>query len=200
EMKSYHSPGTCTFYGTANTNQVMLEVMGLQLPGSSFVSPYTPLRNELTAEAARQVTRLARDNGNYLPLSRIGDEKCIVNAVVALLASGGSTNHALHIPAIARAAGILLDWQDMAELSAVVPTLAGLSPSGSGDVPRFPAACGTPVLIATRLEAGLRQRDVDPILGAPLDAWCPEPYLETQTLELDWRPAVSASLDENILR
>jgi len=200
EMKSYHSPGTCTFYGTANTNQVMLEVMGLQLPGSSFVSPYTPLRNELTAEAARQVTRLARDNGNYLPLSRIVDEKCIVNAVVALLASGGSTNHALHIPAIARAAGILLDWQDMAELSAVVPTLARLYPNGSADVNHFHAAGGTPFLIATLLEAGLLHRDVNTILGEPLDAWCREPYLKSQTLELDWRPAVSASLDENILR
>ena len=200
EMKSYHSPGTCTFYGTANTNQVMLEVMGLQLPGSSFVTPYTPLRNELTAEAARQVTRLTRDNGNYLPLCAIVDEKCIVNAVVALLASGGSTNHSLHIPAIARAAGIQLDWQDMAELSAVVPTLARLYPNGSADVNHFHAAGGTPFLIATLLDAGLLHRDVNTVLGQGLEAYCQEPFLKSQNLELDWRPAPAASLDENVLR
>lgn len=202
EMQSYHSPGTCTFYGTANTNQVMLEVMGLQLPGSSFVSPYTPLRNELTAEAARQVTRLTRQNGEYLPLCEILDEKSIVNAVVALLASGGSTNHSLHIPAIARAAGILLDWQDMAELSAVVPTLARLYPNGSADVNHFHAAGGTPFLISTLLDAGLLHRDVNTILGQGrgLDAYCQEPYLLSQTLELAWRPASTTSLDENVLR
>lgn len=200
EMKSYHSPGTCTFYGTANTNQVMLEVMGLQLPGSSFVPPYTPLRNELTAEAARQVTRLTRQNGNYVPLCAIVDEKSIINAVVALLASGGSTNHSLHIPAIARAAGILLNWQDMAELSAVVPTLAKLYPNGSADVNHFHAAGGTPFLISTLLEAGLLHRDVNTVLGRGLEAYCREPFLKSQTLELDWRSAPSASLDENVLR
>lgn len=200
EMKSYHSPGTCTFYGTANTNQVMLEVMGLQLPGSSFVTPYTPLRNELTAEAARQVTRLTRDNGNYLPLCAIVDEKCIVNAVVALLASGGSTNHSLHIPAIARAAGILLDWQDMAELSAVVPTLAKLYPNGSADVNHFHAAGGTPFLISTLLDAGLLHRDVNTVLGQGLEAYRQEPYLQSGDLALAWRPAPSASIDENVLR
>ena len=200
EMKSYHSPGTCTFYGTANTNQLMLEVMGLQLPGSSFVTPYTPLRNELTAEAARQVTRLTRHSGSYLPLCEIVDEKSIVNAVVALLASGGSTNHSLHIPAIARAAGILLDWQDMTELSAVVPTLARLYPNGSADVNHFHAAGGTPFLMATLLDAGLLHADVNTVMGQGLHAYRQEPYLLSQTLELAWRPAPAASLDENVLR
>ena len=199
EMQSYHSPGTCTFYGTANTNQVMLEVMGLQLPGSSFVPPYTPLRDELTAEAARQVTRLTRQNGHYLPLCEIVDEKSIVNAVVSLLASGGSTNHSLHIPAIARAAGILLDWQDMAELSAVVPTLAKLYPNGSADVNHFHAAGGTPFLISTLLDAGLLHADVHTILGQGLDAYRQEPYLQ-DARALAWRPAAVASLDENVLR
>ncbi len=115
EMKSYHSPGTCTFYGTANTNQVVMEIMGLHLPGASFVNPYTPMRDALTREAALQVTRLTSQTGNYLPLCRIVDEKSIVNSVVALNATGGSTNHTLHIPAFARAAGIQLTWEDMAD-------------------------------------------------------------------------------------
>lgn len=117
EMASYHAPGTCTFYGTANTNQLLVEVMGLHLPGASFVNPNTPLRDELTREAARQASRLTPENGNYLPMAEIVDEKAIVNSVVALLATGGSTNHTLHLLAIAQAAGIQLTWQDMSELS-----------------------------------------------------------------------------------
>lgn len=142
EMKSYHSPGTCTFYGTANTNQMVVEIMGLQLPGSSFINPYTPLRDELTREAARQVTCMTRQSGSFLPLCKIIDEKAIINSVVALNATGGSTNHTLHLPAIAQAAGIQLTWQDMADLSEVVPTLAKVYPNGKDDVNHFHAAGG----------------------------------------------------------
>uniref|UniRef100_UPI0025883D20 dihydroxy-acid dehydratase domain-containing protein n=1 Tax=uncultured Pseudomonas sp. TaxID=114707 RepID=UPI0025883D20 len=153
EMKSYHSPGTCTFYGTANTNQVVMEVMGLHLPGSSFVNPYTPLRDELTREAARQVTRITHQGGNFMPLGEIVDEKSIVNSVVALSATGGSTNHTLHIPAIAQAAGIQLTWDDMAEISAVTPTLAQVYPNGKADVNHFHAAGGDNFMVHTLLEA-----------------------------------------------
>lgn len=140
EMQSYHSPGTCTFYGTANTNQLLMEVMGLHLPGASFVNPYTPLRDALTAEAARQVTRLTKAGGAFTPLGRIVDEKSMVNAIVALHATGGSTNHTLHLPAMAQAAGLQLTWQDMADLSEVVPTLAHVYPNGKADINHFQAA------------------------------------------------------------
>ena len=124
EMAAYHAPGTCTFYGTANTNQMLMEMMGLHLPGASFVNPGTPLRDALTEEAARQVTRLTRQAGNFTPIGELIDERVLVNSIVALHATGGSTNHTLHMPAIAQAAGIQLTWQDMADLSEVVPTLA----------------------------------------------------------------------------
>ncbi len=148
EMASYHAPGTCTFYGTANTNQLLVEVMGLHLPGASFVNPNTPLRDELTREAARQASRLTPENGNYVPMAEIVDEKAIVNSVVALLATGGSTNHTLHLLAIAQAAGIQLTWQDMSELSHVVPTLARIYPNGQADINHFQAAGGMSFLIA----------------------------------------------------
>ncbi|MFC3609619.1 phosphogluconate dehydratase [Stutzerimonas tarimensis] len=198
EMKSYHSPGTCTFYGTANTNQVVVEMMGLQLPGSSFVNPYTPLRDELTREAARQVTRLTRQAGQYVPLSRVIDEKTIVNSVVALCATGGSSNHTLHIPAFARAAGIQLTWQDMADISAVVPTLAKVYPNGNADVNHFHACGGVPFLVRTLLDAGLLHEDVYTVMGQGLRHYLREPYLEDGRLA--WRDAPMNSLDEGILR
>lgn len=198
EMASYHSPGTCTFYGTANTNQVVMEVMGLHLPGSSFVNPYTPLRDELTREAARQVTRLTRQGGNYLPLCEIVDEKAIVNAVVALHATGGSTNHTLHIPAFAQAAGIQLTWQDMADLSAVVPTLAKVYPNGQADVNHFHACGGVGFMVRTLLEAGLLHEDVNTVLGRGLSAYTREPFIEDG--KLVWRDGPMESLDPNILR
>ncbi|MBH3437599.1 phosphogluconate dehydratase [Pseudomonas luteola] len=198
EMKSYHSPGTCTFYGTANTNQVVMEVMGLHLPGSSFVNPYTPLRDELTREAARQVTRITQQSGNFIPLGEIVDEKAIINSVVALHATGGSTNHTLHIPAIAQAAGIELTWQDMADLSAVVPTLAQVYPNGKADVNHFHAAGGTNFLIRTLLDAGLLHEDVNTVIGHGLRRYLQEPFLENGTLT--WREGPVASLDEEILR
>ncbi|WP_145003889.1 phosphogluconate dehydratase [Pseudomonas oryzihabitans] len=198
EMKSYHSPGTCTFYGTANTNQVVMEVMGLHLPGSSFVNPYTPLRDELTREAARQVTRITHQGGNFMPLGEIVDEKAIVNSVVALSATGGSTNHTLHIPAIAQAAGIQLTWDDMAEISAVTPTLAQVYPNGKADVNHFHAAGGVNFMVHTLLEAGLLHEDVNTIMGRGLSRYLQEPFLVDGKLE--WRTGRAESLDEDILR
>lgn len=198
EMKSYHSPGTCTFYGTANTNQVVMEVMGLHLPGSSFVNPYTPLRDELTREAARQVTRITHQGGNFMPLGEIVDEKAIVNSVVALSATGGSTNHTLHIPAIAQAAGIQLTWDDMAEISAVTPTLAQVYPNGKADVNHFHAAGGVNFMVHTLLEAGLLHEDVNTIMGHGLSRYLQEPFLVDGKLE--WRTGRAESLDEDILR
>ena len=198
EMKSYHSPGTCTFYGTANTNQVVMEIMGLHLPGSSFVNPYTPLRDALTAEAAQQVVRLTRQGGEYTPLCRIIDEKAIVNSVVALNATGGSTNHTLHIPAFARAAGIQLTWQDMADLSAVTPTLAKVYPNGQADVNHFHACGGVPFMVRTLLEAGLLHEDVYTVAGPGLSRYTQEPFLDGERLV--WRQGPEQSLDRNILR
>ncbi|WP_313516756.1 phosphogluconate dehydratase [Pseudomonas sp.] len=198
EMKSYHSPGTCTFYGTANTNQVVMEVMGLQLPGSSFVNPYTPLRDELTREAARQVTRMTRQGGQFMPMCEIVDEKSIVNSVVALNATGGSTNHTLHIPAFARAAGILLTWQDMAELSEVVPTLAHVYPNGKADVNHFHAAGGVNFIVRSLLDSGLLHEDVNTVVGHGLRRYLQEPFLEGG--QLSWREGPKQSLDESILR
>ncbi|OEC36490.1 6-phosphogluconate dehydratase [Pseudomonas cuatrocienegasensis] len=198
EMQSYHSPGTCTFYGTANTNQVVMEIMGLHLPGSSFVNPYTPLRDALTREAAQQVTRLTQQSGNYIPLCQVIDEKAIVNSVVALNATGGSTNHTLHIPAFARAAGILLTWQDMADLSTVTPTLAKVYPNGQADVNHFHASGGVPFMVRTLLEAGLLHEDVNTVMGKGLSRYTREPFLEDGVLT--WREGPQASLDSNILR
>ncbi|MCQ4240424.1 phosphogluconate dehydratase [Stutzerimonas stutzeri] len=198
EMLSYHSPGTCTFYGTANTNQVVMEIMGLHLPGSSFVNPYTPLRDELTREAARQVTRMTAQAGNYVPLCRIVDEKAIVNAVVALSATGGSTNHTLHIPAFAQAAGIQLTWQDMADISAVTPLLAKVYPNGQADVNHFHAVGGVPFMVRTLLAAGLLHEDVQTVVGHGLRRYTQEPFLDGGRLV--WREGPEQSLDEAILR
>jgi phosphogluconate dehydratase len=198
EMKAYHGPGTCTFYGTANTNQMLMEVMGLHLPGASFVNPDTPLRAALTRAAAQQVTRLTRQGGQHLPLGHIVDERCLINAVVALHASGGSTNHTLHLPAIARAAGIQLTWQDMAELSAVVPTLAHVYPNGKADINQFHAAGGTALLIRELLDAGLLHEEVQTVAGPGLRRYTEEPFLDGERLV--WRTGPQASLDESILR
>ena len=198
EMKSYHSPGTCTFYGTANTNQLLMEVMGLHLPGASFVNPYTPLRDALTVAAAQQVTRLTKANGAFMPLGEIVDEKVLVNSVVALHATGGSTNHTLHIPAIAQAAGIQLTWQDMAELSEVVPTLCHVYPNGKADINHFQAAGGMSFLIRELLDAGLLHEDVNTIAGHGLRRYTQEPFLDGERLV--WREGPAQSLDESILR
>ncbi|TDF78379.1 phosphogluconate dehydratase [Pseudomonas sp. H9] len=198
EMKSYHSPGTCTFYGTANTNQLLMEVMGLHLPGASFVNPYTPLRDALTVEAAQQVTRMTKASGDFMPLGEIVDEKALVNSIVALHATGGSTNHTLHMPAIAQAAGIQLTWQDMAELSEVVPTLSHVYPNGKADINHFQAAGGMAFLIRELLDAGLLHEDVNTVAGHGLRRYTQEPFL--QDGKLVWREGPDASLDEAILR
>ncbi|WP_342623143.1 phosphogluconate dehydratase [Pseudomonas alkylphenolica] len=198
EMKSYHSPGTCTFYGTANTNQLLMEVMGLHLPGASFVNPYTPLRDALTVEAAQQVTRMTKASGDFMPLGEIVDEKSLVNSIVALHATGGSTNHTLHMPAIAQAAGIQLTWQDMAELSEVVPTLSHVYPNGKADINHFQAAGGMAFLIRELLDAGLLHEDVNTVAGHGLRRYTQEPFL--QEGKLVWREGPQASLDEAILR
>ncbi|WP_422417326.1 phosphogluconate dehydratase [Pseudomonas sp. GZD-222] len=198
EMKSYHSPGTCTFYGTANTNQLLMEVMGLHLPGASFVNPYTPLRDALTVEAAQQVTRMTKASGDFMPLGEIVDEKSLVNSIVALHATGGSTNHTLHMPAIAQAAGIQLTWQDMAELSEVVPTLSHVYPNGKADINHFQAAGGMAFLIRELLDAGLLHEDVNTVAGHGLRRYTQEPFL--QEGKLVWREGPQASLDETILR
>jgi phosphogluconate dehydratase len=198
EMNSYHSPGTCTFYGTANTNQLVMEVMGLHLPGSSFINPNTPLREALTVEAAQQVVRITKASGNFMPLGEIVDERALVNACVALHATGGSTNHTLHLPAIAMAAGIQLTWKDMADLSEVVPTLSNVYPNGKADINHFQAAGGMSFLIRELLGAGLLHEDVNTVLGKGLAAYTREPFLDDG--KLVWREGPSASLDEAILR
>ena len=198
ESASYHSPGTCTFYGTANSNQMLMEFMGLQLPGGSFVNPGTELRDGLTAEVVRTVLGITDLGDQYTPIGRIVDEKSIVNAVVGLLASGGSTNHTLHLVAIAAAAGIRIDWSDFAELSAEVPLMAHVYPNGLADVNHFHAAGGLGYMMGQLLDAGLLHEDVQTILGQGLDNFRKEPVIDNG--KLSWQSAPLKSLDEEILR
>ena len=197
ESASYHSPGTCTFYGTANSNQMMMELMGLHIPGAAFVPPNTPLRSALTRQAVHRLAEIGRDGADYRPMSRVVDEKAIVNACVGLLATGGSTNHAIHLPAMARAAGIQLNWQDLDELSAAVPLIARVYPNGGADVNHFHAAGGMGYVIRELLEAGLAHRDVLTVAAEGMDAYACEPVLEDQALV--WRPSPETSLDQTIL-
>ncbi|HEX2379390.1 MAG TPA: phosphogluconate dehydratase [Methyloceanibacter sp.] len=198
EAASYHGAGTCTFYGTANSNQMMMEVMGLHVPGAAFVNPGTKLRQELTRAAIHRLAEIGWNGNDYRPLGRIVDEKAIVNAAVGLLATGGSTNHVIHLPAIARAAGIVIDWEDMDQLSAVVPLIARIYPNGSADVNGFHAAGGMAFTIATLLEAGLLHRDIRTVGGEDLVDYARAPKLDGETLL--WEEAPSSSLDETILR
>ena len=195
EAKAYHGPGTCTFYGTANSNQMLMEVMGLHLPGSAFVHPNTPLREALTRAAAVRAAQLA---GGKVGIGQMIDEKAIVNAIVGLLATGGSTNHTLHLVAIARAAGILINWSDFDALSGVVPLLAKVYPNGDADVNHFHAAGGLGFLIRELLDAGLLHDDVFTVLGHGLRAHTQEPTL--QEGQLGWRDAPVHSLDPKVLR
>ncbi|MXO84554.1 phosphogluconate dehydratase [Altererythrobacter aurantiacus] len=185
EMGSYHSPGTCTFYGTANSNQMMMEMMGLHVPGAAFVTPGTGLRQKLTRAATHRLTEITKDGNDFRPLAQCVDEKAIVNAAIGLLATGGSTNHAIHIPAMARAAGIAFDWNDLAELSSVVPLLARVYPNGSGDVNHFHAAGGMGYVIGELLDAGLAHRDIKTIWGEGLGDYAKEPVMDDDTLV--WR-------------
>jgi phosphogluconate dehydratase len=198
EAASYHGAGTCTFYGTANSNQMMMEVMGLHIPGAAFINPGTKLRQELTRAAVHRVASLGWNGNDYRPLGRVVDEKAIVNAAVGLLATGGSTNHALHLPAIARAAGIIIDWDDLDHLSSVVPLIARVYPNGSGDVNQFHAAGGMAFTIATLLEAGLLHRDIMTVGGHSLDDYARAPRLNGDWIV--WDEAPLESLDESMLR
>jgi phosphogluconate dehydratase len=198
EAASYHTGGTCTFYGTANSNQVMMELMGLHMPGSSFVPPGTKLRQQLTRAAVHQAVAIGWNGPDYRPLGACVDEKAIVNAVVGLLATGGSTNHFIHLPAIARAAGIALDWDDMDALSRVVPLIASIYPNGGGDVNAFAAAGGTPFVIRELIDAGLAHEDILTVHGEGLGDGARQPVLVGE--ELRWEAAPAASGDETILR
>ena len=197
ESQSYHSPGTCTFYGTANSNQLLVEVMGLHLPGAAFVNPGTPLRDALTRAATEQVIRLSQPNGGELGLADMVDEKSIVNALVALLVTGGSTNHTIHWIAIARAAGILVDWNDYAELSSAVPSMTRIYPNGQADVNAFHQAGGTPFLIRELLDAGYLHNDVQTLVGHGLERYTRMP--EQDNGKLVWKPAVTSSGNPGVL-
>ena len=198
ESASYHGAGTCTFFGTANSNQMMMEMMGLHMPGSSFVNPGTKLRQELTRAAVHQVTNNGWAGENYRPLGHCIDEQAIVNAVVGLLATGGSTNHVIHLPAIARSAGIVIDWDDMDELSGAVPLIASVYPNGSGDVNHFTAAGGMPYMIRELVGAGLAHDDIPTVYGSSLSDGAKQPLMEGDLLSFDDAPEQSA--DETILR
>ena len=198
EAASYHSPGTCTFYGTANSNQMMMEVMGLHVPGAAFVNPGTRLRQELTRVAMHRLSEIGWDGNDYRPLGLCVDEKAIVNAAVGLLATGGSTNHAIHLPAIARAAGIVIDWEDFDRLSAAVPLIAQVYPNGSGDVNHFQAAGGMAFVIRTLLDSGLLHGDILTVAGETLSDYARDPHLRDERLV--WEPAPPAPLDPTMLR
>ncbi|KVU43993.1 phosphogluconate dehydratase [Burkholderia ubonensis] len=198
ESAAYHGHGTCTFYGTANSNQMLMELMGLHLPGSAFVHPHTPLRDALTAEAARRVLDLTVERGHYTPIGHVIDEKAIVNGIVALLATGGSTNHTLHLVAIARAAGILIDWDDFDELSGAVPLLAKIYPNGKADVNHFHAAGGIAFLVRNLLKGGLLHEDVTTVAGRGLSHYTKEPRLIDG--KLTWVDGAAESHDTKVLR
>ncbi|MES2161046.1 MAG: phosphogluconate dehydratase [Pseudomonadota bacterium] len=200
ESQSYHSAGTCTFYGTANSNQMLMEVMGLHLPGAAFITPNTPLRDELTKAAAKRAAVITAQSKEYLPVGHVVDEKSIVNAIVALLTTGGSTNHTLHLVAIAKAAGIVIDWNDFDELSKVVPSLTRIYPNGNADVNHFHAAGGTGFVIRELLDGGLLHDDVTTILGKGLRAHCAEPFLGEGGKGVVWKDAPTESGDEAVLR
>ncbi|WP_218310590.1 phosphogluconate dehydratase [Alteromonas antoniana] len=197
ESQSYHSAGTCTFYGTANSNQLVVEMMGLHLPGSSFVNPGTPLRDALTKAAAVQATRLTDLGENYTPIGHIVDAKALVNGLVGLLATGGSTNHTMHLIAVARSAGYIINWDDFSEISNAVPLLTRIYPNGSADINHFTAAGGMALLMKQLLDAGLLHNDVTTICGKGLDNYTKEPFLNDGVLE--WRDGPTESLDKEVL-
>jgi phosphogluconate dehydratase len=195
ESDSYHSSGTCTFYGTANSNQMLLEMMGLQLPNSSFINTNTPLREALTAEAAKTVITMTDLRGVYKPIVDIIDEKSFVNAIVGLMATGGSTNHTIHIIAMARAAGIILNWDDFDDISKVTPLLTKMYPNGQADVNHFRDAGGMSIVIAQLLDAGLVHNDVNTIVGRGLDNYVVEPLLSDIGLIFEPGPKISRNRD-----
>ena len=198
ETKSYHGPGTCTFYGTANSNQMMMEMMGLHLPGSAFVHPYTPLREALVAAAPRRCVEIGAHGNAYTPMAHVVDEKSVVNAMAGLMATGGSTNHTLHLVAMARAAGVQITWEDFEQVSEAVPLIARIYPNGDQDVNAFQAAGGMAFVIRQLLDGGLAHDDVLTVAGAGLRRYQAEPFLDGD--QLVWREGTSQSLDRDILR
>ena len=197
ESDSYHSAGTCTFYGTANSNQVLLEALGLQLPGSSFVNPSDPMRERLTIEACHQLARVTALGNDYRPVGEVVDARSIVNATVSLLASGGSTNHTIHLVAIARAAGIIINWDDIADLSAAVPLLARVYPNGNADVNHFHAAGGTSCMFRQLLDAGLMHADAKTVWGECFGSFTQESFVEND--KIVWRESPQKPLDMDVL-
>jgi len=199
EMGSYHSPGTCTFYGTANSNQMMMEMMGLHVPGAAFVQPGAKLRQQLSRAATHRLAAIGQAGDDFRPLSRVVDEKAIVNAAVGLLATGGSTNHAIHIPAMARAAGIRFDWTDLSELSSAVPLVARVYPNGAGDVNHFHEAGGMGFVVGTLLEEGLAHADILTVWDGGFESYSREPGVDGDGDTLVWRDP-GPSGDSDMLR
>ena len=197
EMASYHSPGTCTFYGTANSNQMMMEMMGLHMPNTAFVNPNTPMREALTRAAAAHIATAVRHN-TILPVGEMVSEKSIVNAIVGLMATGGSTNHTMHVVAFARAAGIIVNWDDFNEISDIIPLLTRVYPNGKADVNHFAAAGGLAFVIRELLDAGLMHEDVDTVVGRGMRTYTKEPFMIEGKLE--WRDAPAQSGDDNVIR
>ncbi len=198
ESASYHGPGTCTFYGTANSNQMMMEVMGLHMPGAAFINPGTELRTALTTAAAQRALAITKRGNEYTPIGKLIDEKSIVNAIIGLLATGGSTNHTMHLVAIARTAGININWDDFDELNKVIPLLTHVYPSGQADVNQFHAAGGMALVIRELLDAGLMHEDVRTVGGnTGLYQYTQEPWLDNEALK--WREGPTVSLDDSIV-
>lgn len=199
ESASYHSPGTCTFYGTANSNQMLVEIMGLHLPGSSFINPNTPLRDALTAEAGKQILKFTADKEDFRPIGEVIDEKAIVNGMVGLLATGGSTNHTIHLIAIAKAAGVIITWDDFSTLSAAVPLITKIYPNGQADINHFQAAGGMGCLIHELLQSGLLHSDVIGVADKRgMEAYLVEPKLNDAN-ELTWQQATTRSHAPDVL-
>ena len=198
EMASYHGPGTCTFYGTANSNQMLMEIMGLHLPGASFVNPHTPLREALTKAAAKRALEITAQGNDYRPVSDVLDEKAFVNGIVGLMATGGSTNLVLHLPAMARAAGVIIEMEDFDEISSATPLMARVYPNGLADVNHFHAAGGLQYMIGSLLDDGILHEDVKTVAGDGLSLYTQDPKLENG--EITYVPGPEASLNDKILR
>ena len=200
ESAAYHGAGTCTFYGTANSNQMLLEAMGLHVPGAAFVHPQDPLRDALTREAVRAALAITAKGGRYTPIGRLVDERAIVNAMVALLATGGSTNHLIHWVAVARSAGILIDWTDFSDLSGATPLLTRIYPNGSADVNQFQAAGGPGFVIRELLDHGLMHEDVLSVAAPSLRPYARRPRLADDGNSVAWQDLAAASNDEQVVR
>jgi phosphogluconate dehydratase len=199
ESRAYHGPGTCTFYGTANTNQMLMEIMGLHLPGASFINPNTPLRGALTALGAQRALELVAGGNEYTPIGHVLDERAFVNGIVGLHATGGSTNLTIHLIAMAAAGGIALTWDDFSDLAEVTPLLARIYPNGKADVNHFHAAGGMGFLIRSLLDLGLVHGDTRTVWGSGLKDYCSEPFFDSSGA-IVWRDGVKESGDKNVLR